>query len=164
MGVFRLFIYLVVNYLVQYGYPRGQTKLRKRLWILWKGVRALRPGMRVVLGYLYLKGLFTPPWYVLVDLCKSGRLRHTSFKVLSKPPPTLRDTLRGRAPLDNVASLLHPPPAPLSGTNNLLPPTGVNIPVPSVNLRFREAVNALSERLASDKWFLGSRYVSLVVT
>jgi hypothetical protein len=62
-----------------------------------------------------------------------------------------------------VATLLAPPPAPISGLLSLLPPHGARIPVAAVRARYHEAVAALSERLGTDRWFLGSQCVRSLV-
>lgn len=60
------------------------------------------------------------------------------------------------SPISQLTALLNPPPAPLTGFSTLIPPQGVNIPADSLRQRYREAIAALSERLGTDKWFLGS--------
>ncbi|KAF5358513.1 hypothetical protein D9756_001368 [Leucocoprinus leucothites] len=55
-----------------------------------------------------------------------------------------------------LASLITPPPAPLTGYFSLLPQWGTRISRQAVMARYREAIAALSERLGTDKWFLGS--------
>ncbi|OCH88201.1 hypothetical protein OBBRIDRAFT_106138 [Obba rivulosa] len=55
-----------------------------------------------------------------------------------------------------VETMLNPPPPPLTGFSSLLPPYGTHIDRSAVELQYREAVAALSERLGTDKWFLGS--------
>lgn len=55
-----------------------------------------------------------------------------------------------------LATILFPPPVPLTGLGTLIPPQGVNVPTATLQLKYREAITALSERLGTDKWFLGS--------
>ncbi|VDB95377.1 unnamed protein product [Peniophora sp. CBMAI 1063] len=52
--------------------------------------------------------------------------------------------------------VLSPPPAPLSGLLSVVQPFGRRVPVGAVHARYHEAVAALSERLGTDRWFLGS--------
>ncbi|TFK54724.1 hypothetical protein OE88DRAFT_1623709 [Heliocybe sulcata] len=56
----------------------------------------------------------------------------------------------------SVASILTPPPAPLTGLASLFPPYGAHVPSAEVEVKYAEAISALSERLSGDKWFLGS--------
>lgn len=55
--------------------------------------------------------------------------------------------------------VLNPPPPPSTGFTSPFPPFGAKIDSSSVQARYVEAIAALSDRLAADKWFLGSRYV-----
>ncbi|TFY76654.1 hypothetical protein EWM64_g7358 [Hericium alpestre] len=59
-----------------------------------------------------------------------------------------------------IETLLTPPPAPLSGVWSIIPPYGAHIPVHAIKSKFHDAIASLSERLGTDKWFLGSEYVS----
>ncbi|KAF8586554.1 hypothetical protein K439DRAFT_1615089 [Ramaria rubella] len=74
------------------------------------------------------------------------------------PPPALLSTWLYSQPsyTEQLTTILAPPPAPLTGFGTLIPPLGVNIPTVSLQLKYREAISALSERLGTDKWFLGS--------
>ncbi|KAK7054656.1 hypothetical protein VNI00_003119 [Paramarasmius palmivorus] len=60
----------------------------------------------------------------------------------------------------NLSKILTPPPPPLTGVTGLLalafPPYGLRIHKPAIHARYRDAITALSERLGTDKWFLGS--------
>jgi metaxin len=58
-----------------------------------------------------------------------------------------------------LQSILIPPPAPLTGLTSLFPPSGVRISYPTIIAQYRDAIAALSDRLGTDKWFLGSQYV-----
>lgn len=80
-------------------------------------------------------------------------------QVLSQPQPSFLNCLlysevsaHGRS----LSTLLSPPPAPLSGISSFLPPSGSQIPVASIELQYNEAISSLSERLSTDRWFLGS--------
>ncbi|KAI0934651.1 hypothetical protein AcV5_006424 [Taiwanofungus camphoratus] len=55
-----------------------------------------------------------------------------------------------------VETMLNPPPAPLTGISSLLPPYGTHIDRAAVELQYRDAIASLSERLGTDRWFLGS--------
>ncbi|KAI0261330.1 hypothetical protein BC834DRAFT_845610 [Gloeopeniophorella convolvens] len=69
--------------------------------------------------------------------------------VLQLPSPTVPRPLE---------TMLSPPPAPLSGLASLLPPYGGPRVAPAaIAARYREAIAALSERLGTDEWLLGSR-------
>lgn len=63
-----------------------------------------------------------------------------------------------------VASLLTPPPAPLTGYFSLLPPWGTRISHTNLMAQYRDAIASLSERLGTDKWFLGSACVEILFT
>jgi metaxin len=58
--------------------------------------------------------------------------------------------------IEQLTTILSPPPVPLTGLGTLIPPQGVNVPMAALQLKYREAITALSERLGTDKWFLGS--------
>jgi len=73
--------------------------------------------------------------------------RPTSFLQLISPDP-----VAGRP----VETFLNPPPAPLSGLGSLIPPYGARVSASTVELQYREAISSLSQRLGTDKWFLGS--------
>ncbi|KAI0797549.1 hypothetical protein C8Q75DRAFT_7272 [Abortiporus biennis] len=54
-------------------------------------------------------------------------------------------------------TLLTPPPPPLTGLSSLIPQYGgPHIDKSTVELQYREAIASVSERLGTDKWFLGS--------
>lgn len=77
---------------------------------------------------------------------------------LSGPPqPALSQLFRtttagGRA----LEAILSPPPAPLTGLSSVLPSYGTNITLSSIQGQYTDAIASLSERLGTDKWFLGS--------
>ncbi|EKM82491.1 hypothetical protein AGABI1DRAFT_111105 [Agaricus bisporus var. burnettii JB137-S8] len=79
--------------------------------------------------------------------------------ILSQPKPAYWYTLLfppTKAEHRPVASLLTPPPAPLTGYLSLLPPWGTRISHSAIMAQYRDAIASLSERLGTDKWFLGS--------
>ena len=53
-------------------------------------------------------------------------------------------------------AVLPHPPAPLFGISSLLPPYGTHVDTEAVEHQYRDAIAALSERLGTEKWFLGS--------
>ncbi|KAH7910759.1 hypothetical protein BJ138DRAFT_1152228 [Hygrophoropsis aurantiaca] len=77
---------------------------------------------------------------------------------LSQPPPSIFSyfsmaaTTSGRP----IEAILSPPPASFTGLSSLLPPYGTTVSLASVQARYAEAIGALSERLGTDRWFLGS--------
>ncbi|GBE81765.1 hypothetical protein SCP_0401380 [Sparassis crispa] len=56
----------------------------------------------------------------------------------------------------SVETMINPPPAPFTGISSLLPPYGSHVDRATIELQYREAIASLSERLGTDKWFLGS--------
>jgi metaxin len=83
---------------------------------------------------------------------------YSKGKISSQPPPSLLSAWIYSTPSHSaqLAMILTPPPAPLTGLSTLIPPHGVNVPAGALHLRYHEAIAALSERLGTDKWFLGS--------
>jgi metaxin len=73
------------------------------------------------------------------------------------PPPSsltpLQPAGRHRAP----DTALSPPPPPSTGFASPFPPFGAHIDLSAVHARYAEAIAALSDRLATDTWFLASR-------
>ncbi|KAG8217595.1 hypothetical protein J3R82DRAFT_5746 [Butyriboletus roseoflavus] len=55
-----------------------------------------------------------------------------------------------------VDAILSPPPPPSTGFTSPFPPFGANIDPSVIHARYAEAIAALSDRLATDKWFLDS--------
>ncbi|EAU88788.1 hypothetical protein CC1G_01161 [Coprinopsis cinerea okayama7 len=55
-----------------------------------------------------------------------------------------------------LQTVLSPPPAPLSGFTSILPAFGTRVNPTAIISQYREAIVSLSERLGTDKWFLGS--------
>jgi len=80
---------------------------------------------------------------------------------LSIPRPSYLLSLLSPRPHPPAAlqSIITPPPAPLSGFTSLLPPSGTHVSYQTVLTLYRDAISALSDRLATDKWFLGSESV-----
>ncbi|KAH7889570.1 hypothetical protein F5I97DRAFT_1801463 [Phlebopus sp. FC_14] len=79
--------------------------------------------------------------------------------VLSQPTPTLFSSLF--KPDDkkarSIEASLNPPPAPLTGYSSLFPSFGTNITLSAIQGRYADAISSLSERLGTDRWFLGSK-------
>ncbi|OSX65542.1 hypothetical protein POSPLADRAFT_1081479, partial [Postia placenta MAD-698-R-SB12] len=77
---------------------------------------------------------------------------------LSYPPPSFLAALITPFPAKHrsLEAMLNPPPAPLTGISSLLPPYGTHLDRNNVMLQYRDAIASLSERLGTDKWFLGS--------
>ncbi|KAF8912040.1 hypothetical protein CPB84DRAFT_1742680 [Gymnopilus junonius] len=57
---------------------------------------------------------------------------------------------------ESLQKVLPQPPAPLTGLSSFLPPIGVRINTSAILSEYRDAVASLSDRLGTDKWFLGS--------
>jgi len=55
-----------------------------------------------------------------------------------------------------IESVLTPPPAPLTGWSSLIRPFGAHLDLTSIELKYKDAIAALSDRLGTDRWFLGS--------
>ncbi|KAI0072277.1 hypothetical protein K474DRAFT_415727 [Panus rudis PR-1116 ss-1] len=84
---------------------------------------------------------------------------HAALVVFQPPEPfSFRKLISPYTPSTNppVESLFTPPLAPLTGWGSILPTYGVRIDRDGVETRYKEAISALSERLGTDKWFLGS--------
>ena len=64
-----------------------------------------------------------------------------------------------QTPSRPLEAILAHPPAPLFGISALLPPYGAHVDVAAVEQQYKDAISSLSERLGTDKWFLGSAYV-----
>ncbi|KAG6335213.1 hypothetical protein ID866_3884 [Astraeus odoratus] len=87
-------------------------------------------------------------------------------KALSQPTHSLLDTfIRASSNKERpIAAILHPPPSPLTGFTSLFPSFGANVTLTQSTLqaRYMEAISALSERLGTDEWLLGSTWVTIV--
>ncbi|KAF8510079.1 hypothetical protein BU17DRAFT_55694 [Hysterangium stoloniferum] len=82
---------------------------------------------------------------------------HAALLSYRPPPPIVSSWLHGKlSPLSQLSAILHPPPAPLTGLSTLVPPHGINVPTSTLHQRYQEAIGSLSDRLGTDKWFLGS--------
>ncbi|TFK76230.1 hypothetical protein BDN72DRAFT_830778 [Pluteus cervinus] len=92
------------------------------------------------------------PWVSLLEGSVHAAL------ILVQPGPSYFQTLL--FPDENTThplqTLLNPPPAPLTGLSSIVPASGTRISQTSIEIQYREAIAALSERLGTDKWFLGS--------
>ncbi|THU85635.1 hypothetical protein K435DRAFT_764000 [Dendrothele bispora CBS 962.96] len=87
--------------------------------------------------------------------------------ILAQNPPSLKNNLlemlspfptftSESSALNSLRSTVVPPPPPATGFLSLLPPIGIRVDAESVNAKYAQAIQALSERLSTDKWFLGS--------
>lgn len=90
-----------------------------------------------------------------------GSLVRPCLQILSQPHyPSFLSFL---APFPSkprpIEASLNPPPAPLTGLSALLPPFGAHFDRLAIELQYKDAIAALSERLGTDRWFLGSSYV-----
>lgn len=59
--------------------------------------------------------------------------------------------------------MLNPPPAPLTGWSSVIRPFGVHLDLEAIETKYQEAIAALSDRLGTDRWFLGSAYVTALL-
>ena len=64
-----------------------------------------------------------------------------------------------QTPSRPLEAILAHPPAPLFGISSLFPPYGTHVDVDAVEQQYKDAIASLSERLGTDKWFLGSSCV-----
>ncbi|KAI0819029.1 hypothetical protein BC629DRAFT_1579404 [Irpex lacteus] len=55
-----------------------------------------------------------------------------------------------------IETVLATPPAPLTGWSTLFRPYGTRLDLTSIELKYKDAIAALSDRLGTDRWFLGS--------
>ncbi|KAF8643778.1 hypothetical protein AX16_008797 [Volvariella volvacea WC 439] len=79
--------------------------------------------------------------------------------ILSQPRPSYFKDLLDSSDTEVVhplQALVVPPPAPLTGFASLFPPSGARVSQSTIEAQYRDAVVALSERLGTDTWFLGS--------
>ncbi|KAF9469269.1 hypothetical protein BDZ94DRAFT_1131854, partial [Collybia nuda] len=82
---------------------------------------------------------------------------HAALLVSTPPPSYFQTLLRVRSPAtDPLQSIVTPPLPPVTGFSSLLPPWGLRISHATIQAQYRDAISALSERLGTDKWFLGS--------
>jgi metaxin len=94
------------------------------------------------------------------------RCRHTSpsmhpltpSQLAATPAPwTLVDLLSTSKPADSLDAALPTPAAPLFGFSTALYSTTTRVPAAAISARYADAIAALSERLGTDAWLLGSR-------
>jgi len=84
---------------------------------------------------------------------------HATLILYQAPPSYLHSILfpSSTPPLsESLQKILSPPPAPLSGLSSFLPPFGTRVSTSAILSSYRDAIASLSERLGTDKWFLGS--------
>jgi len=84
---------------------------------------------------------------------------HATLILYQTPPSYLHSILfpSSTPPLsESLQKILSPPPAPLSGLTSFVPPFGMRVSMPAILLSYRDAIASLSERLGTNKWFLGS--------
>ncbi|KAH7926655.1 hypothetical protein BV22DRAFT_1062500 [Leucogyrophana mollusca] len=82
---------------------------------------------------------------------------HAALTLSQPPPPLLSFLSLGQVtPGRPIEAVLSPPPPTFTGLSSILPPYGTNVSLASVQARYADAIGALSERLGTDKWFLGS--------
>ncbi|KAK2466749.1 hypothetical protein APHAL10511_001007 [Amanita phalloides] len=62
----------------------------------------------------------------------------------------------GSTPSPSLQTLITPPPPPATGIASVIPPSGIRVSSIALMTQYREAISALSERLGTDRWFLGS--------
>lgn len=86
---------------------------------------------------------------------------------MAQPPKPLLSKLASPASfqpsIHSLNVVFAQPPAPFSGLSSILPPSGTQVNVSGVYSEYKNAVQAISDRLAEDRWFLGSRSVSFSV-
>lgn len=92
------------------------------------------------------------------------KIHHSRSQITAQPRPSYLHSLifpQSSPPMsESLQRILSPPPAFITGLCTLLPPAGVRINTASILSRYKEAIASLSQRLGTDKWFLGSRYVN----
>jgi len=80
---------------------------------------------------------------------------HAALVLYQKKPVTLSALLSpysaGSSPLETLNNVI-----PLTGLGSLIPSFGTRVDRNTIELRYREAIASLSERLGTDKYFLGS--------
>ncbi|TCD63547.1 hypothetical protein EIP91_005293 [Steccherinum ochraceum] len=82
---------------------------------------------------------------------------HAALVLFHPKPLTLQSLISPFQPAARpIESMLTPPPPPLTGLSSLLPVYGFRIDRTAVEERYKEAISSLSERLGTNKWFLGS--------
>ncbi|PPQ65316.1 hypothetical protein CVT24_011443 [Panaeolus cyanescens] len=80
--------------------------------------------------------------------------------MLSQPSPSFLHSLifpSSTTPLnESLQKVLAQPPAPLTGLSSIIPPMGTRVNTSTILSQYKDAITSLSERLGTDKWFLGS--------
>ncbi|KAG9318567.1 hypothetical protein JVU11DRAFT_659 [Chiua virens] len=77
---------------------------------------------------------------------------------LSRPDPPCSLALfqSSSKKIRDIESVVNPPAPPSTGFSSPFPPFGASIDPSAIHTRYTEAIAALSDCLATDKWFLGS--------
>ncbi|KAH8106884.1 hypothetical protein BXZ70DRAFT_256405 [Cristinia sonorae] len=82
---------------------------------------------------------------------------HAALVLFHPKPVTLLSVIAPFQPVaPTIESMLSPPPPPLTGLSSILPAYGSRVDRTIVLERYKEAISSLSERLGTDRWFLGS--------
>ncbi|KAI0341628.1 hypothetical protein BDW22DRAFT_1358457 [Trametopsis cervina] len=84
---------------------------------------------------------------------------HAALLAFDPPPQTLLSLLtpyQSAGASRPISAVLPSPPAPLTGWTGLIRPYGVRLDLTSIELQYKDAIAALSDRLGTDRWFLGS--------
>jgi metaxin len=90
---------------------------------------------------------------------------HAALQLSARRPSYFLSLVAPRSqPTTSLEAILTPPPAPLTGFTSLFPPSGVRVSHETISSQYRDAIAALSDRLGTDKWFLGSEYVFSYLT
>ena len=102
-------------------------------------------------------------WYAfLASFADHFQIPYPQWQITAQPRPSHFHSLlfpQSSPPLsESLQKILSPPPASITGLCALLPPAGVRINTASILTRYKEAIASLSQRLGTEKWFLGSRY------
>ena len=115
--------------------------------------------MKAVHGSHYSKVTSTLPWYGHYVLDFPGVQHPQNPQALAQSRPFSLSSLVYSEPRPSrpIETLIIPPPAPLSGLASLLPPHGSRISASTIDLQYREAIGAISERLGNGTWFLDSK-------
>lgn len=81
---------------------------------------------------------------------------HAALEFSTPRPSYLSLLSLNSQPSTRLQSIITPPPAPLTGFMSLFPPSGTRVSYAAIIAQYRDAITALSDRLSTDKWFLGS--------
>ena len=131
------------------GYIDEAARDESRAWVALMEGKVHAALVRIVASRAYISGK-------LILICFMFFLQ-----MLSQQQPLSLLSLLAPFPSKprSVESLLNPPPAPLTGLSALLPPFGTHFDRSAIELQYKDAIASLSERLGTDRWFLGSPYV-----